>query len=323
MESVFKSIAMKTTFSFFSLILFIGIFNQLQAQPVPQPADLAPPGTTRILRHVTSSLTPLTLGANVTWDLSSVSLGPIDTSITASIVTVASTPYADSFPSSNYCTKVKHGSDIFYAFSHYDSTKLEELVNGYTDSGALINYVLPKMVMKFPFNYGDSMIVPYQELGQPVDTIKLYYQAFGTFKTPLQTYTDVMLIKTVDNNGPKQMLWSTNPLGPLFQFDDAIWFQTIATSIADIDANVLQSASLSPNPSVGKPIVTYTIADNANVTITISDVAGLKAAQLYSGKTTKGTHQLTIDDNHLAAGIYLINIQVGNKNELLRYLKAN
>ena len=63
-------------------------------------------------------------GANVTWDLSTATLGaPI---ATYDFMTVAATGYSSTYPSANFAAKITVGVNIKYSLSVVTSTVLED-----------------------------------------------------------------------------------------------------------------------------------------------------------------------------------------------------
>ncbi|MFK7906398.1 MAG: T9SS type A sorting domain-containing protein [Chitinophagales bacterium] len=86
--------------------------------------------------------------------------------------------------------------------------------------------------------------------------------------------------------------------------------------------NTLNSVSLSPNPCSDFLTINYNLPSEIQaVEINILDIAGKQRKNLLHTSLTKGTHQMRVDVSDLESGIYLVNIQVGGKNESYKLVK--
>ena len=72
--------------------------------------------------------------------------------------------------------------------------------------------------------------------------------------------------------------------------------------------------SVFPNPSLSQATITYRVLDKAaNVTVTISDLMGRSVRTLSNGLQGVGIQTMTLNNNDLATGTYLVKVQVGDK----------
>ena len=69
-----------------------------------------------------------------------------------------------------------------------------------------------------------------------------------------------------------------------------------------------------PNPANGQATVTYLVAERAeNVRVTLTDLMGRPVRTLANGLKAAGTQNLTISTADVAAGTYLVRVQVGEQ----------
>lgn len=72
------------------------------------------------------------------------------------------------------------------------------------------------------------------------------------------------------------------------------------------------TSSIFPNPFSNSVQLNYSVSQETHVTLTLTDLNGRIIAQPLNNKThTPGFHQLTINTEHLPAGIYFCRLQVG------------
>lgn len=146
-----------------------------------------------------ANVNDLSGGANQTWDYSSV----IDSGgiVGVQAVTPASTPFADSFPSSNLAIKTLN--DSVYIYYNSQTNELSQLGITTADS-TTIRYTIPKVYLSYPFSYNsfftDSVVLESSEFGvlfRGKDS--LTGDGYGTLKTPGHIYSDVLRIKYIEN----------------------------------------------------------------------------------------------------------------------------
>lgn len=70
-----------------------------------------------------------------------------------------------------------------------------------------------------------------------------------------------------------------------------------------------------PNPFNPGTRIGFTLPETGPVLLTVHDLSGRRVATLVDGALSAGTHQVTFDGSHLAAGVYLYTLQAGPLQE--------
>ncbi|MEO8711378.1 MAG: T9SS type A sorting domain-containing protein [Parafilimonas sp.] len=138
-------------------------------------------------------------GANQTWDYSNL----VDSNAIFNLlaVTPASTPFADSFPGSNLAMKTVF--DSAYLFFNAQSSQLTQLGVAGSDS-TILRYTTPRIYMPYPFSYNsfytDSVVEVAAEFPVALrGKDSLSGDGYGTLKTPLSTYNNVLRVKYIEH----------------------------------------------------------------------------------------------------------------------------
>ena len=78
-----------------------------------------------------------------------------------------------------------------------------------------------------------------------------------------------------------------------------------------------------PNPFNPSTTLTFELASDGNVSLTIHDITGSEVAKLINSYKVKGLHEVTFDASELSSGIYFCRLTTseGVKNRKLIYLK--
>jgi hypothetical protein len=104
--------------------------------------------------------------------------------------------------------------------------------------------------------------------------------------------------------------------GGLPQGSLAGFIQSSAVDVPPSHAGASLSMSLSPNPSVGRVRLAYTLPAAAHVRIGIFDVLGRRVAQPVDGVQASGPHEFdwntAASGVSLAPGLYLIRVEAGS-----------
>lgn len=77
-----------------------------------------------------------------------------------------------------------------------------------------------------------------------------------------------------------------------------------------------------PNPTNGKSIINFTIAEDANVEIKLFDMVGREVKTVISEKLQSGDHKLDTDVSFLSNGLYYYHLTVGNKKYTYKLMIA-
>ncbi len=147
-------------------------------------------------------------GANQTWDYTNL----VDSGAAYNLVAVtpSSTPFADSFPSSNLVLKTLY--DSAYLYFNSQTTGLSELGAALSDS-TVLRYTKPKIYLPYPFSYGDFFTDSVVEQSAGFDFVlrgkdSLYGDGYGTLKTPVAVYNNALRVKYIE-----YIKYSTDTLG--------------------------------------------------------------------------------------------------------------
>ncbi len=87
---------------------------------------------------------------------------------------------------------------------------------------------------------------------------------------------------------------------------------SIATFISELEKTI--GLNIYPNPTSGSSLVDFTASENDKVSISVTDIMGRIVEQSNSFNKTNGNVQYEINKNeHLAKGVYIVNITVNEK----------
>ncbi|MDF2437616.1 MAG: hypothetical protein K0Q95_1992 [Bacteroidota bacterium] len=94
----------------------------------------------------------------------------------------------------------------------------------------------------------------------------------------------------------------------------------LATGIKPTEKTEEASFNVFPNPSKGEASISYTLAEESNVSLSIYNVLGVKISELVSSKQSKGKYKYSITpkDQELSNGIYFVTLITNNKSETHR-----
>jgi 5-hydroxyisourate hydrolase-like protein (transthyretin family) len=84
------------------------------------------------------------------------------------------------------------------------------------------------------------------------------------------------------------------------------------------------SVKVYPNPFTGVTHLTYTLDKRSVTKVTLQDLNGREVQVVKAaGMETEGQHDVSVDANNLASGVYLLKVIVGDQvyNERIEKLK--
>jgi hypothetical protein len=96
-------------------------------------------------------------------------------------------------------------------------------------------------------------------------------------------------------------------------------FTTLVNSIND-ELAAKFNAVITPNPTNAVAYLSLTLADDANVQISIYDASGLKVKSLTNKVLPSGMHSFVIDAKHLSSGAYFALIRVNDRTFTLKFV---
>lgn len=96
--------------------------------------------------------------------------------------------------------------------------------------------------------------------------------------------------------------------------DDIMLVNSINVSLEE--NTVLSSVNVYPNPSSANTNVEFELANNSNVTITLTDLTGKLISQPVNGEMTEGNHKVAINLANIQAGVYLVEITIDGASKI-------
>ena len=94
---------------------------------------------------------------------------------------------------------------------------------------------------------------------------------------------------------------------------------TVGVTNTLVSENIFSLSSY-PNPTVGNATIRYNLPETNNVKLGIFDIYGNEVKNLLSEKQQAGLHNLTVNADDLADGVYFCKIQSGNFSETIRLM---
>ncbi|CAN5266025.1 hypothetical protein BH09BAC5_BH09BAC5_12860 [soil metagenome] len=292
------------------IILFTILSLKTFAQPVILDGSNIPVvGFSEALLNATPTSGIGNAGANQIWDFSTLSFSPMGV---LSVITPASSPIGNSFPSSNHAFSL--GST--YTFFNVSTNKME--IQAYFISSVGIGNDLtpnPETILKFPFNYLDTISDTWQSVSGPLNNVTLTYDGYGTLMTPTHTYTNIVRVKEDYGAGNIDYRWySLNPLMFLVTYNHT------ANQLYYIDANISGlneesdskiTATLFPNPATDQITIAIPNDELTNdLNFMLINNLGQKVIQC---PITESATSIAIEN--LSSGIYFYQIK-NNQNNL-------
>jgi hypothetical protein len=249
------------------------------------------------------------MGPGVVWDLSSTSsvfMGTVD------FQEMSATPYALQYPAANFAIKFTIGGNVSYSLFRLSDSTMDEVGNNVSTSGG-VPFTDYRTALVFPFTYNLSHTDNYQKTGQGMKTIKLKYDAYGSFVTSSGTTNNVMRILTVDNGDTAANFWGSSPCVPVFT--------------SSINNNNFTYWKL--NPSLGMDRILNQNGINifpnpAGNILNISGVKEVSDVKIYSisGQLLVDVTSDSIDISMLTAGIYLVSINTASGKVTRKLIKS-
>ncbi len=290
--------------SFIVAILSAGLSFNLIAQPVLQSSNLQTGISFNLysLSGVNTSAVLAANGANVTWNLSTATLGsPVGL---IDFMDMASTGYASAYPSANFAMKFTIGVNFKYNLSVVTISVMEDTAIN-VGSGGLQTFLDNRTTLLFPFTYGLTNTDTYQKSGQLATTVTHNYDAYGTLIVGLDTLHNLVRDMSTDNgvNTTQAVWWNVSPLYPVLQVSSsgATFFKS--TAVASIKQLVDKNTPLNiyPNPTSDQFFIDANASDK--LTVDLYDVNGRHVlSQSVNNKTN-------IDVASFNDGVYTLTIK--------------
>lgn len=234
-------------------------------------------------------------GANQTWDYSSASTTNVPN---LSVVDLASTPFAGSFPTSNWTFEI----GTYYSYFQSSTSELNNLAFNITSVGGNGDYSMnPRKILEFPFNYNDAFTDVYSENGSSKN-LSVSYEGYGTLMMPNGfTYSNVVRVLEDETSNGTYIVryYLLNPLTIvatyLSQTNVFLWAKVDQSSgLSQIDN---KKFGIYPNPAFDQ--LTIQSTDESEKTFTLAGCDG----RIVHKYTLSSLNQ-TIDISVLPAGWY-------------------
>jgi hypothetical protein len=297
---------MKRSFTLFlfSIAAFAG---RLAAQPVlTNSLTSVPLGTVDSAYGASPTVLPGAGGANVTWDMSSL------TTVFAAKLTVVdptTTPYTGTFSSATFCTKIESATGTSYNYNKQSATGVENLSLTYAGAGIGTDFSPnPRLSVPFTFHYLDSRSDTFQSTVSGPDTVRLTYDGYGSLKTPFYTYPNVIRIKEDYGTSTSYSWYTVNPFMLVMNYASTtnnyviVTSQFATTGVCNIP--VASTAAIYPNPMSETATLKMNTSGYKNASVVITEISGkvVKQIPLTSSETT-------IPKGDLNPGLYFYTIQ--------------
>ena len=280
------------------------------AQPVITSGITSVPlGTIDSAYGASPTVLPGPGGAGVNWDMSTV------TTIFAAKLTVvdpASTPYASTFATSTFCTKIE-GASTSYNYDRQTSTGVENMSITYAGTGTGTDFSPNgRLSVPFPFHYLDSKSDTFQSTTSGADTVRLTYDGYGTLKTPFYNYSNVIRIKEDYGSSYSYSWYTVAPFALVMHYASTTNNYVIVTmqppaSTGVQHTSLASEAVIFPNPTSEDAILRTNVAGGYHeASIIITDVSGKTVKQMAVTSS-----ETTIQTKDLVPGLYFYVVQNG------------
>jgi len=323
----------------FSLSLFTGLLITQLAYAQPGLTAFAPPvfGSKAKQTFLFGAAVPEpgTSGADQNWDFSSVDFSG-GKSTTVTLTNPAATAYSNDYPAATVAEVAADGRVTYFLYNSTENTLLGTVSTGRKE---IYSNTYKYAVAPFAFNTNQNDNFAYSFLyanAYPVTatgTLTTTYDGYGTLKTPLGTFTNVIRLKTevsetdVINYSSTTSIETTN-VGIVYswiQADKYFTLFSVSTNVATtfgssttskqailyeplllttaIDESLSANITVSPNPATDLIYVGLNNMTEESYEVRVYDATGMLQ---YGNTFEKGNS--TIDISGFASGLYLMNI---------------
>jgi hypothetical protein len=275
-------------------------------------------------------------GSGQTWSFP----GLTGTTETLTAVSVASTPFASSFPTATLAEKQGNGS----AYLFYANTSSAQVTRGYAAGIIQIVYSNPEEMLHFPFSFGNSytdyFLATFNSGGSNYTrrgSTTVTADAIGTLTTPAGTFTNVLRVRIFQNyqdstniSGSSIIINYTNteyfwykdgyhyPLATSYTFVSSGSPSTggsyFIPSTIGIDENSEFESNLRifPNPVESELTVSLNMETPKTLHVSLMNLLGEKVMELDSDPIAGSEKVVKLQLDNLRSGIYIANVSSGN-----------
>ncbi|APF19197.1 hypothetical protein Calab_3510 [Caldithrix abyssi DSM 13497] len=147
---------------------------------------------------------------------------------------------------------------------------------------------------------GDARFHPVNGMRIPLDLV-IHDSDAPNVREGILSYSQ----KNNDTSWQGAQFWSYTWVGDTAGIETAIGDHNSVLSDFRLEQNF-------PNPFNPTTTITYALAKNVQVQLTVYNVLGQKVATLVNQKQNAGTHQVTFDARDLSSGVYMYQIKAGD-----------
>ncbi len=270
------------------------------AQPVINSANLMLNLESEAFFAETDAFDPGPAGANQTWNFSGLELTPIGGNET---ILPTGTPFAGTFPTSNFCNATTGESAGGYTYFKYDTQKMELLGDAFTGIGIFSFGINPKTYIEFPYTFNTVFSDTYTPDNIPFTAT---YDGYGTLILPFGTYHNVVRQKIEEMEQTNYIWFHANPFFPIAQtIAGGIGVMRNTAVLANKQFESHAAFEMYPNPTSDH--FTVRMENFNDAAIDLYDVSGKRIASQKISKSSA-----TLDLRDCSAGIYFVKVTAGN-----------
>ncbi len=276
-----------------AIICCLALAGTVNAQPVVNgAADLPIAGYIDTASLIGGMTSPGPSGADVVWDFSGYTRNSLDICIFRS---PQGTQYESDFSGADAVLhKQATGVQETYDYYKLDANGFHWLSQNYSYGtwmgGTVYKYSVAKMILPFPFRYGDKVSSSFdgqnRSGGKDAGTQELYYDGYGTLKTPAGTDSNVIRVKYPGDiyrwfsSAPVRMLatyWTSSSGAGMMEIHSAARYTSLNVPMATNGQHAFQ---ILPNPAIDAVTVRAAVGANAAGRCRLVDVTGRVVADV-------------------------------------------
>lgn len=265
------------------------------------------------------------------WDFSFIPTSTYSDTFQIFMKAPASTPHAAQFPTANYCMNARmyfSGSPFdVYIYGRNTIDSFWTMAIKYPDSTADEIYSDPQVVYRFPFSSATTQQDSWTDINSgSSDSSKIKYEGWGTLKTAMGTYNNVVLFldyffnTNTDTWDIDQYRWvSLTNLMDILVIDNSRNYGTLynwnntATSIAQEQLAKKYQFTVYPNPGKEVSYISFHLLQSTRVQLQLLSVDGKLTKTVVSENLQTGSHQIPVNTKELSNGTYFVRATLGQE----------
>lgn len=289
-----------------SFVLIISSLSMIAQPQIVDASNLPDPGFSFSFGMAPNS-DPGSSGANQIWDFSELEYSEIAEGV---VIDASESPFIGSYPTADFAYTLESN---FTAYTHLNvtETKMEVITYVVTTPGNGNDYSPnPRTMLKFPFDFQEEVNDTWQKSGESEQTVLLEYDGYGTIKTPVGTYNNVVRIRENYGVGEDDYQWYTlNPLMQVAVFDhndNMMYF--FGAEVTSIDETIPDIAvEVFPNPAKEYANVTISGSNSVDADFVLFNIMG---QPVNNFKINESSYR--IDLRGLSDGLYFYQFTLDN-----------